>query len=277
MFGPAFWAGKGTLVKTGKVKDSLPEVSPTDEKKWVEQQRDNFLAMVTHDFKSPLTVIMGYAELIATHEGLDSDISEMCGHILTSGNKLLGMVDDFTFHARLQAGILTPEFTSTDLNEVLKEIKTEFAIQAAKKHQVIEMELAEDLQFAFLDRRFIERAINNLLQNAINYTPEGGRISLKTEYHRVGKDIFPAISVSDTGPGIPAKQISQLFDIYYRSKKASGVRGAGLGLTIVKAVAEAHGGRVEIDSELGKGSTFYIYLPSMAVDMFRKHSVKAAV
>ena len=207
MSGPAFWAGKGILVKTDKVKDSLPEVSPTDEKKWVEQQRDNFLAMVTHDFKSPLTVIMGYAELIATHEGLDSDIKEMCGHILTSGNKLLGMVDDFTFHARLQAGILTPEFTSTDLNEVLEEVKKEFAIQAAKKHQVIEMELAEDLQFAFLDRRFIERAINNLLQNAINYTPEGGRISLKTEYHRVGKEIFPAISVSDTGPGIPAKQI----------------------------------------------------------------------
>ena len=233
--------------------------------------------MVTHDFKSPLTVIMGYAELIATHEGLDSGISEMCGHILRSGDKLLGMVNDFTFHARLQSGILTPEFASTDLNEVLKEVKKEFSVQAAKKRQVIEMELAQDLPFAFLDRKLIERAVDNLLQNAINYTPEGGRISLKTEYHRVGKQIFPAISVSDTGPGIPAEQVSQLFDMYYRSQNTSGVRGAGLGLTIVKAVAEAHGGRVEIDSKLGKGSTFYIYLPSIAVDMLCEHSVTAAV
>jgi signal transduction histidine kinase len=257
-------------VKTDKVEDDLLKVS-------LEQQRDNFLAMVTHDFKSPLTVMMGYAELIATHEGLDENISEMCGYILKNGEKLLGMVDDFIFHARLQSGVLTPEFATTDLNEVLKDARKEFSVQAVKKRQVIEVDFAEDLQFAFLDRKLIERAIYNLMQNAINYTPEGGQISLKTEYRVVGKQIFPAISVSDTGPGIPAEQISQLFDMYFRSKNTIGVRGAGLGLTIVKAVAEAHGGHVEIVSELGKGSTFYIYLPSIAVDMFRKHSVKAAV
>ena len=129
-------AGKDTpLVKTEKIEDDLPKVSP-DEKKWVEQQRDNFLAMVTHDFKSPLTVIMGYAELIATHEGLDSSISEMCGYILKNGEKLLGMVDDFTFHAKLQSGALTPEFAPTDLNAVLKEVRKEFSVQAAKKQSV---------------------------------------------------------------------------------------------------------------------------------------------
>jgi signal transduction histidine kinase len=265
-----------TLVNAGKIKNDVLKVSP-DEKKWVEQQRDNFLAMVTHDFKSPLTVIMGYTELIASHEGLDSTLLEMCTHILRNGEKLLGMVDDFTFHVRLKSGVLTPEFASTDLNKLLKDVKKEFSVQAAKKHQVIEVELAEDLQFAFLDRKLFERAINNLMQNAINYTPKGGRISLKTEYSIVGKQIFPAISVSDTGPGIPAEQISQLFDMYFRSQNAGGVRGAGLGLTIVKAVAEAHGGRVEVDSELGKGSTFYIYLPSIAADMLGKHKIKAAV
>lgn len=263
-------------MKTGKVEDDLPKVSP-DEKKWVEQQRDNFLAMVTHDFKAPLTVIMGYAELIATYEGLDRNLSEMCGYILKNGEKLLGMVDDFTFHVRLQSGVLTPGFATTDLNKVLKEIKKEFSVQADKKRQIIEMELAGDLPFAFLDRKLIERAIGNLLQNAINYTPEGGRISLKTEYHVVGNRIFPVISVSDTGPGIPAEQISQLFDMYFRSQNTGGVRGAGLGLTIVKAVAEAHGGHVEVDSELGKGSTFHIHLPSIAVDMLRGHSVTAAI
>ncbi|MGC2423544.1 MAG: HAMP domain-containing sensor histidine kinase [Nitrospirota bacterium] len=264
-------------MKTEKVKYDPPsEVSP-DEKKWVEQERNNFLAMVTHDFKSPLTVMMGYTELIATHEGLDSNLSEMCAHILKNGEKLLGMVDDFTFHVKLQSGVLTPEFASTDLNAVLKEVKKEFSVQAAKKRQIIEMELAEGFPFAFLDRKLIERAIDNLLQNAINYTPEGGRISLKTEYHVIGNRSFPVMSVSDTGPGIPPEQISQLFDMYFRSQNTGGVRGAGLGLTIVKAVAEAHGGHVEVDSELGKGSTFYIHLPSVAVDMFREHSVTAAV
>ena len=122
---------------------------PLDEKKWVEQQRDNFLAMVTHDFKSPLTVIMGYAELIATHEGLDSNLSEMCGHILKNGEKLLGMVDDFTFHAKLQSGALTPEFAPTDLNAVLKEVRKEFSVQAAKKQQLIHMELADELAICY--------------------------------------------------------------------------------------------------------------------------------
>ena len=139
------------------------------------------------------------------------------------------------------------------------------------------MELAEDLPFAFLDRKLIERAVDNLLQNAINYTPEGGRISLKTEYRIEGHRIFPAISVSDTGPGIPAEQISQLFDMYFRSQNTRSVRGAGLGLTIVKAVAEAHGGHVEVDSKLGKGSTFHIHLPPIAVDTLCEHGAAAAV
>lgn len=233
--------------------------------------------MMTHDFKSPLTVMIGYTELIATHEGLDSNLSEMCAHILKNGEKLLGMVDDFTFHARLQSGALTPEFAYTDMNAVLKEVRKEFSVQAAKKRQAIDMELAQDLPPIFLDRKLIERAVDNLLQNAINYSPEGGRISIRTGYRSEGHQIFPALSVSDTGPGISADQISQLFDIYFRSQNARGVRGAGLGLTIVKAVAEAHGGHVEVESELGKGSTFHIHLPPIAVGTLREHSATAAV
>lgn len=227
------------------------------------RQRSDFLAMVTHDFKSPLTTIMGYAELIASDEDLDKNISKMAGSIQKSGEKLLGMVDDFLFHVKLESRVIVPNLAPVDVLEVMTEVEGEFALQAAKKRLTVKVEPEEDLPVFLLDRRLIERALGNLVQNAVNYTPHGGKITIKAGRHS-GKDACLAyVSVSDTGPGIPVESRARLFDRYFRSSSANPVRGAGLGLTIVKAVAEAHAGKVELESEVGKGSTFRLVLPAV--------------
>ena len=227
-----------------------------------ERERSDFLAMVTHDFKSPLAIIMGYADLIASDERLDKNVLEMAGYIHKGGEKLLGMVDDFLFHVKLESGTLIPKLAPLDIYEIIKEVESEFALLAAKKQQVIEVKLAEDLPILFLDKFLIERALSNLVQNAVNYTPDGGRIAIKAERRTVEESDLAYISVTDTGRGIPTEHKHKLFDKYFRSSDARSVKGAGLGLTIVKAVAEAHGGRVELQSELGKGSTFSLVLPA---------------
>jgi signal transduction histidine kinase len=113
-----------------------------------------------------------------------------------------------------------------------------------------------------IDQKLVQRAVTNLLQNAVNYTPSGGMISLGIESTRGDDEDFIVISVADTGPGIPKEEQDKVFDKYYRSSRTIDTKGTGLGLFIVKTVAKAHGGQVELTSEEGKGSTFKIILPS---------------
>ena len=235
------------------------------ENKRLKKERAELLSMVTHDFKSPLSTIMGYAELIAAGESGDMDIKEMAEAIHKSGRKLLDMVEDFQFHAKLDTGNITPRFAPADLNKILKEVQGVFRLQAAAKRLSVAVDSAGNMAMFFLDGRLIERALFNLVQNAVNYTPEGGRVTIKAE-RMPGEDGGSVrISVSDTGPGIPDEQVPKLFDLYFRSPYTRNIRGAGMGLTIVKAVAQAHGGRVELLSRHGKGSTFSMILPVMPV------------
>lgn len=235
------------------------------ENKRLKKEKAELLSMVTHDFKSPLSTIMGYAELLAEGESGDMDIKEMAAVIHKGGRKLLDMVEDFQFHAKLDTGNITPRFAPADINKILKEVEGVFRLQAAEKRLSVVVGSDDKMPMFFLDGRLIERALFNLVQNAVNYTPEGGRITIKAERIPGEDGGSVRISVSDTGPGIPDEQAPKLFDLYFRSPYARNIRGAGMGLTIVKAVARAHGGRVELSSEPGKGSTFSMILPVMPV------------
>jgi len=241
----------------------LGTVVDVTERNRLERQKTDFLAMVTHDFKVPLTSVLGFAELIECRQDLDQDVIESAAYITRSGRKLLGMVEDFMFHAMLESGELVPEFTPVKLSEVMGELTKEFSVQATNKEQTIELRCEPGLPDFMLDRKLVERAVANLVQNAVNYSGEGRKISLEADL-RTDNDVdMIAISVSDAGPGIPYEQRIRLFEKYFRSATSSGVRGAGLGLTIVKMVAESHGGRVEVESKPGKGSTFVLLLPAL--------------
>jgi len=232
------------------------------ERKTIERERADFLAMITHDFRTPLTNIIGYSQLLMQKPtGLHEDSINMLDAIYRNGDKLSGMVEDFLVHSKLECGMAAPEKIPGDIEEMLKKIGEEFAHQAARKRLAFELTVSPGLPRVPFDRKLLERAVSNLLQNAIVYTPEGGRITVSAELAPGPHGDFAAISVSDNGVGIPAELKPKIFDKYFRSPKTSGAMGTGLGLAVVKAVVIAHEGKVEVDSLEGEGCTFRILLP----------------
>ncbi|MHB8174436.1 MAG: PAS domain-containing sensor histidine kinase, partial [Nitrospirota bacterium] len=237
-------------------------------RKEMEKRQRDFIAMMTHDLKSPLTTILGYSEILLNKKKMAPDAMEMVESIRRSGNRILEMVDYFLTIFRAEAGQLRVLLAPEDPADILKELEKNFAIIAAKKGISLKVEFAP-MEKAYLDRAYMERAISNLLQNAFNYAGSNGSVSLSAysgvrEMDGRRKNCgFLAISVSDTGPGIPSDEIGRIFEKYYQSEARtdSGTRGTGLGLAVVKAVAEAHGGRALVESAPGKGSTFKMFLP----------------
>ncbi len=234
------------------------------ESKLLEQRRADFYAMVSHDIKAPLTAILGSMELLSEMAGkFDSDTNEMIAAVKTSGEKIHKLVDSFLTFSEMESGKLIPRLFPSDISETLQESFRGLEKAIKKKGITFNVEIAEGLPAKVLmDKQLVQRAVANLLQNAFNYTPAGGKITLKAEPINEKGNEFILISVADTGKGIPAEEHESVFEKYYRSPKTAWIKGSGLGLAIVKAVAEAHGGKVELQSEPEKGSTFKIYLPT---------------
>ena len=231
----------------------------------IERQKSDFLAMVTHDLKSPLTVILGYAEMIMDLKGnaIDSDTADMVKGILQSGRKIHDLVEDFLTISRLEKGDAAIHLSVTDVSSLLEETAAEAETVAASAGLSLRLEIGA-LPNALLDSHLVRRAVWNMLDNAVKYTPAGGNITLSARTEQRGVENFLVISVTDTGIGISQNERERIFDKYYRSPKAAGIKGTGLGLAIVKAVADAHSGKVELESEPWKGSTFSLILPLQA-------------
>ncbi|HEX9861137.1 MAG TPA: HAMP domain-containing sensor histidine kinase, partial [Nitrospirota bacterium] len=235
----------------------------TDRKNF-ERQKADFYAMITHDLKSPLTAIIGYQELIRHRlkDSDDRDLLEMSMAVERSADKLMNMVGDFLAISHYESGKLKLLKGTVDVGRILHDVAGEFSVTARRAGQELELDISGDLPDIIADGRLIDRALHNLLSNAVSYTPRGGRITLGARRLTEGDGVLLEISVSDTGPGIAPADRDKLFEKYYRASKSAGIKGAGLGLAIVKAVADAHGGRVELDTEEGKGSTFRIIIPA---------------
>ncbi len=238
-------------------------------RKEMEKRQRDFVAMMTHDLKSPLTTILGYSDiLIKFKKQMEPETLEMVEAIRRNGNKILDMVNYFLTVFRMEAGELRVRLSPENPADMLKEIEKNFTALAARKGISLKVEFAP-MEKAWLDRAYMERAIANLLENAFNYAGPRGAVSLSAysgvrelDGRRKNRG-FLAIAVSDTGPGIPPDEMDRIFEKYYQSgERGNGaVRGSGLGLAVVKAVAEAHGGRAAVESIPGAGSTFKIFLP----------------
>jgi two-component system, OmpR family, phosphate regulon sensor histidine kinase PhoR len=213
--------------------------------------------------KSPLTTILGYADFMLTVKAdeLDPEMLEMVTAIQNSGLNMHQMADDFLAVSRFESGVLTLALTPTELSNILKNVSKDLERAAHEKGLSLVEEIEEGLPAAMMDQRLVQRALANLLQNAIIYTPEGGNVIVKAEKISGGV----VVSVTDTGPGIPSGEQARVFEKYYRSPRTSYIKGTGLGLAIVKAAAESHGGRIELESEEGKGCTFRMFIPVQAI------------
>jgi signal transduction histidine kinase len=243
-----------------EVRAKLAEAEKGLEDAQMEAQRKaDMLAMITHDLKSPMTSILGYAELITTKDSIDADTLAMTEVIYHNGNKALGLIEDFLTFSRIESGKMQLKAVPEDVCRILAEGYEDFSVTAKKKGITFRTSACE-LPLTMIDKKHFQRVIANLLQNAFNYTGKGGSVTLTAED---GKKLegFITIAVSDTGPGISKEDQDKIFDKYYQVRKTSRTKGSGLGLAIVKAVTEAHGGRVELISAPGKGSTFKLHLP----------------
>jgi heavy metal sensor kinase len=211
---------------------------------------------IAHDLKSPVTRIRGLAEVtLTTGRSLD-EYRSMAASTVEECDSLLGMINTMLEISEFEAGVATLNITKVDISALIEEACDLFQPLAEDKGLVIKAKVP----FRCLvsgDKRKLQRALTNLLDNAIKYTPSGGTITVAIEEGEKGV----IISVSDTGRGIEADDIPHIFDRFYRADKSRSESGAGLGLSLVLAIVRAHGGDIQVSSSPGAGSLFSIVLP----------------
>ena len=219
-------------------------------------KREEFTSNVTHELKTPLTIISGFAELLKSGNVEEEKIKEFGGIIYKQSTNLQRLIDDLLKISKLEANdaVIIEEMS---LDELGDEVCDDLAIEIKNKN----LNLVKDFDRvkAKVNGEMIKEAMMNLLTNAIKYNRDGGEIEFKI----AKEDGFALVQISDNGIGIEEELLDRIFERFYvvdhsRSKKIS---STGLGLSIVKHIVEAHGGRIEVTSEVGKGSTFTIYLP----------------
>jgi PAS domain S-box-containing protein len=237
----------------------LSELAAQNERlRELDRMKDDFVASVSHELRTPLTSIRGYLELVREDGGLDEEQDRMLGIVDRNADRLLGLVTDLLFVAQLDAGKLTMESAPVQLAR----LAAESVEGASPRAQATEIDLrleSEDELVVSGDRIRLAQVIDNLISNAIKFTPRGGRVDVRV--YREGETA--CIEVSDTGIGIPEDERLHLFERFFRTTGATrgAVQGTGLGLAIVGAITESHGGAVTVDSREGGGTTFTVTLP----------------
>jgi PAS domain S-box-containing protein len=229
------------------------------EKHALEQLRADFLSMVTHDIKVPLTVILGYTEMLGDPEPPPDQVPlDVVSRIRESGEQIHALVCNFLDLSRIEAGRFTIDPRPFDVQAMLAHALEQHAFSARRKS--IDLSLDARSLVVVGDEGQLERVMANLLANAIKYTPGGGRIgvTLRPDGERI------VLAVTDTGRGIPAADIPHLFERYRRVRESKRTEGTGLGLFIAKTIVDAHGGEIRVESAPGTGSTFTIVIPSVA-------------
>jgi len=221
-----------------------------------------FAADASHELRTPLTSISGHARML-DEWALETDVEtarRSVGAIRREANRMRGLVESLLTLTRGDEGA-SIEVERHDLGEIAKQAVAA-ARDAAGDKVAIEVEAPEGRAVATFDRGRVFQAASILLDNATKYTPEGGNVTVRVE----PADDFVKLSVSDTGVGIPGDELPLIFERFYRTKTAPAEDGVGLGLSIARQIAEAHGGTIEARSKPGTGSTFALLLPRKPQD-----------
>ncbi|MBN2539602.1 MAG: PAS domain-containing protein [Deltaproteobacteria bacterium] len=235
--------------------------------KKLEKVRADFVANVTHEIKTPLTAILGFIE---TLEGGAIDERKTAKKFLHTihehAERLDRLVDDLLVISNAELGEMRFSFEGVSLNGVIENALTVIERKASEKGVHMEKEMPDDLPIICGDRDRLHQIVLNVLDNAVKFTPDSGSISIKT---LDGKDGNVYIKISDTGIGIPKGEIPRLGERFYRVDKTRSreLGGTGLGLSIVKHLMTAHNGRIEIESQLGRGTTVSLIFPTFQEDL----------
>jgi PAS domain S-box-containing protein len=243
------------------------------EQRQLDRLRDTLIATVSHELRTPLTSIIGYLELLGTGpEQLNAEDAGYVEVVARNALRLRHMVEDLLFLAQLDAGGFSLDFGEANLVELAGEAIA--AARPAAEAKKLQLTLEHDQPpVVRADRNRLGQALDNLISNAIKFTPEGGTVKVRIE------DLATSCSlhVTDTGCGIPVSEQARLFERFFRSATAGAgnVPGTGLGLTITKTIIESHGGSIDFDSTDGKGTTFTISLPKIVAEQDEQPSRKS--
>ncbi len=228
-----------------------------------EKMRRNFISLLSHELRTPLVAVMQYLEVLA--EGIVGEVSSEQATIIKRMkirmNELLSLIDRWLRLSRIEELKLREEFedflVSSTINEVIDMMKP----LAREKNVSLHAERMADNIIVNGDKEMIKEIFTNLINNAIKYNRENGNVIIKSRED----ENFWVIDVCDTGIGIPEGEIVHIGEEFYRIKREGSAAGSGLGLAVVKKILDIHEGRLEIKSELNRGSTFSVYLPRTSI------------
>ncbi len=229
--------------------------------KQLDRMKSDFVNMVAHELRSPLVSIRQLNSVLL--EGLAGPLAEKQEDFVKRGMKkidaLLALINDLLDVAKLEAGRLVQKKTAIDLSEMIEDMVLLMQLRA-KEQGILLTHSCENMRSVVADPKNIEEVLNNLLTNAINYSPEGGKVTVTAR----GVGNFVEIKVSDTGVGIAPEELPKIFYKFYRVKhpKTRQVTGTGLGLSIVKGIVEAYHGSIHVESVPDQGTTFTVLLPT---------------
>ncbi len=242
----------------------------------LERMKNEFISNVSHELRTPITSIKSYVDTLYNHgEKLESDIyREFLQTIDNEAERLISLVNDVLELSRIEEGDRELEMHALSLKQAAEAALRAVNLLAKEKQIDLSLDAVEPLPLVMMNEEGIERVIINLLTNSIKYTPVGGKIKVKIEHihPRLHSDDVDrdevVLSVTDNGIGIPEDALPQIFDRFYRvERKVHTIKGTGLGLTIAKRMVEKHDGRITVESALGQGSIFAVYLPAAQADV----------
>ncbi|HML21476.1 MAG TPA: ATP-binding protein [Aggregatilinea sp.] len=233
----------------------LHDVTPF---KRTEQLKTELVATASHDLKNPLSVILGYLDLISMTHQLTPQGTEYMNRVHQAVAHMRELIDDLLDMARIESGLIL-RYHPVSLEVLFSQEAFTQSLRAEQKNIRIEVDIPPTLPIIEADEQRLRQIANNLISNAIKYTPGGGSVTIIAAQH--GDSV--RVAIRDTGIGIGPEDQAQIFTRFYRVRSAEteGIEGTGLGLAIVKSLVEAHGGELGMESRLGEGSTFFFTLP----------------
>ena len=241
--------------------------------------KDEFLAAVSHELRTPLTTIKTLTRVMQRRELQREEQTEYLKDIASECDRQIDLVHNLLDLSRIKAGGLELESQRINIEEVVRACEKIERIEANEHDHKIEVKIAPDLNFARADHSALRRALCTIIENAIKFTPRGGRITLNA----YNQDNFVVIEVKDTGQGIRTEDLPHIFDKFYRGRqnindseeiRNAEVPGIGLGLNLARVLIQGMNGTLEAQSKIGDGSTFYIRLPEWTENNLPKTTEK---
>ena len=226
------------------------------ERTQAENMRREFSANVSHELKTPLTVISGYAELMATGMAAPDDMAQFASKVNTEAKRMLSLIENILFISNLDEQDTHRAFADEDIAEIASEVVDSLGQIAAERK--VEVTLTAEPLMIRCNKLLVYEMLMNLIGNAVQYNVPGGKVDVNIKAH-IGRCY---ITIADTGIGIPAKEQAHIFERFYRVEQSRGRKtgGAGLGLSIVKHVVRYHDGSITLESAPGKGTRFEVVL-----------------